>query len=130
MDLTVKYLKMCNKATELQKLRGEGLWENGDYYSCTTRNGPFTSCWTDVEDEPYSIFKPYWLPKQDQLQDIAKGHVTGNWMSLHEEFSSFWKMSVHHRDLLNEFSYEKMWLAFVMKTRYDKHWNGQEWIRS
>ena len=129
MDLTEEYINMCNKATELQKLRGEELWENSDYYSCTTTRGPFISCWTDVEDAPYQMFKPYWLPRQDQLQEMIyfpQGKAKDWIWTLVDKIHKF-AFTRHFKDWIPT-SMEQLWLAFVMKENYGKTWNGQEWV--
>ena len=72
MDASKEYIDMCEKAKEIQILRGEGLWQNGDFYVCTTGRGLFKAWWTDTEDEPPVMFKPVWLPRQDQLFKMSE----------------------------------------------------------
>ena len=80
MDTSEEYIKMCQKATEVQAL-----------------------CEADVEIESPSI----WLPRQDQLQGMVEYTVGVN------KFNSM----------------EQLWLAFVMSEKYNKKWDGKDWIK-
>jgi hypothetical protein len=76
--------------------------------------------------------KKIWLPRQDQLQEmmyISKGgkHVL---ISMLESFYKWFNNeAVYKQGLLG---FEQLWLAFVMKEKYNKIWNEEEqdWIKS
>lgn len=121
MDTTEQYIKMCEKAEEIQQHRGEDKWEDGDWYTCTTGHGPFTAAWTDNEDEPYTMFKPQWLPRQDQLQDMMVDCEDVQ-VAHHRlyQLAEFWIG-------LDVSTYEQLWLAYVMFELHGKSWNGENW---
>lgn len=65
-----------------------------------------------------------WLPHQDQLQEMVESEnllfkVKGFW-----EFccsATFIKFRGYH-------SMEQLWLAFVMKEKFNKIWDGEKWV--
>ena len=71
-----------------------------------------------------------WLPRQDQLQEMIeweeKGSYTLSLMCFHiNEFYNTcgeWAQE-------DSASMEQLWLAFVMKARYSKTWNGADWLK-
>lgn len=82
------------------------------------------------------IFKryryPIWLPRQDQLQkmlglkDECPLHVLKYIIS-----------KTQHKDSLDKHNYwvdidsmEQLWLAFVMEEKFNKFWNGEDWIKN
>ena len=74
-----------------------------------------------------------WLPRQDQLQEIyvewAGLKEVSNWAhSILDAFQFFALSDVPNVDLTFKMrSLEQLWLAFVMKEKYGKVWNGEEW---
>lgn len=120
MDTSETYISMCREAKELQKLRGDEKWQNGDVYSCITSRGPFTSWWTDTEDEPPQMFRPVWLPRQDQLQDMLEG-------SFMEKLAGFWEAVVEGRLVFN--TWEQAWLSQVMRVKFHKTWDDKHWLK-
>ena len=71
-----------------------------------------------------------WLPRQDQLQEMVKQKTLlmslkhfCDWSLLQDE--EFFKTQC---DKVT--SMEQLWLAFVMKEKYNKTWNGKEWIEN
>jgi hypothetical protein len=70
-----------------------------------------------------------WLPRQDQLQDmLPKEYVTVDAM-----FNDLNNWIFKNDDYLEDTFYgnetaEQLWLAFVMKEKWNKSWNGKEWI--
>ena len=66
---------------------------------------------------------PIWLPRQDQLQ----GMVGRDWRYIFPKFI-WWYTDVDMRHLEIISSMEQLWLAFVMKEKFGKTWNGEEWI--
>ena len=61
-----------------------------------------------------------WLPRQDQLQEMVdisdwRFKLVNCASFLADNFGSFATM-------------EQLWLAFVMKEKYHKIWNGEDWI--
>ena len=60
-----------------------------------------------------------WLPRQDQLQDML-----GGFKKLFPKGSE--ELKINHKYCK---SFEQLWLAFVMKERYKKIWNGKDWVK-
>lgn len=69
--------------------------------------------------------------RQDQLQEM----ITDN---LHNMVHKFFNFCMNYDRNLEEYKFytdvkqftsmEQLWLAFVMKEKYNKLWNGKEWI--
>ena len=126
MDTSEQYIKMCEKAGEIQ-----GLWnpQNGDFCWHPNEGEEAFGCWefpaelsivTISEENPQDWWLNWlWLPRQDQLQEMMsvdpKGLVSrlmNITAALDEDFVSM----------------EQVWLALVMKERYNKVWSEGEWI--
>lgn len=89
-----------------------------------------------------------WLPHQDQLQEMVYPHPNWNPDAIHECYQKPLSLLAwiyefaYYRDnhtqkpeiikLLNNYdaSMEQLWLAFVMKEKYNKVWNGEDWVKS
>ena len=133
MDTSKEYIKMCERAGEIQKLVPVNLqghhyrWDNhihileGEYYY-----------W---KIEIHEIDKEkIWLPRQDQLQEMVGKYEscvisffdylknnTGGWRDGSDGFAD--------PDIYEKFtSMEQLWLAFVMKEKFNKTWNGKDWL--
>ena len=120
MDTTETNIKMCEKAEEIQKLRPSGA-DIHDYFWC-----PVHGLGCDLDNA-------IWLPLQHQLQEMAK--------SIYEK--DIQESINFHIVLLDDFqdwvlnqalytsrqlqSMEQLWLAFVMKEKYNKVWDGDKW---
>lgn len=132
MDKTLKYVKMCSKAKEIQKLRKDKLIY-GDYYDLVILEGDaiFIVDRKCIKNNclpwcQYSI----WLPRQDQLQKMiwredAQHTLLGftNCVgALFDERDKHW---------LQFISFEQLWLAFVIHEKYGKHWDNkkEEWVK-
>jgi len=112
MDTSETYIKMCLKAREVQALATQTQY---DY-------------WVHAPVGAGMI----WLPRQDQLQEMLYPGQEAR--TIFAEFAFLVGDSrVEFLDLLPEYrqytSMEQLWLAFVMKQKHNKIWNGQEWIR-
>ena len=117
-------IKMCEKGEEIQKYspvadadvsldEGICLDTKGDvYWRC--RGQGFI-----------------WLPRQDQLQAMVIDN-TPNPDKLGSLLSRFWVFCscFYQGKLTFEVftSMEQLWLAFVMKEKYNKTWDGTDWI--
>ncbi len=76
------------------------------------------------EDPSGCTYKKYiWLPTQSQLQEmiIKHGH--------HNSGILFGLMQFSDKYSYNDKSMEQLWLAFVMKEKYNKVWNGEDWVK-
>lgn len=159
MDTSQKYIKMCEKAEEIQELRsGEypnTCWELGDYFalaycydvhiSGSYEGFPDKICHRSFKMED-NLQKDIWLPRQDQLQEMVDTEL---WRKIYN-FTLFTTQGDETKINMINYGYswpenrpigelppinvdlfpsmEQLWLAFVMKEKYGKVWNGEEWI--
>lgn len=150
---------MCEKAVEIQEkaLWKEGDWIWADGIKCLTyeifktnddRPIIYFAMTKDLEiikdgvcyPEDVSIgrgeyklhkyYKPIWLPRQDQLQDmIFESHELNYNKSMYPQIECFYNFSVSmYKYKYPPNSMEQLWLAFVMKEKFNKTWNGTDWI--
>ena len=134
MDISKTYAKMCEKAWEIQQ------WWQPEPFDINKKN----KCLGDVylhhcvdqwaDDNPYDVIEVYfaqkidktrvvWLPRQDQLQEMVGGIAA---------FEKFWHEFAYGEEFgipqyMADGSMEQLWLAFVMKEKYNKVWNGESW---
>jgi len=144
MDTSETYIKMCD-CPEIQE---HAKYEAGDYLSSgdgieiigslmkvgdntATRGG------YDYDFFSYVWHRAIWLPRQDQLQEMVdevanKKHFVFRFNDfLHNNYQPITHMNafVWLANLPDDvISMERMWLAFVMKEKYNKTWNGEVWI--
>ncbi len=135
MDTSKEYIKMCEKAEEIQKAHSDEL---GDYSAGST------SLWIrigyDESDKSFHYIKllgsdelnfrkKLWLPRQDQLQEMYRQAVKCS-----EGKSATWRFVIDIASWLGNKRYpnaftsmEQLWLAFVMKEKHNKTWDGKNW---
>lgn len=104
MDTSETYVKMCEKAVEIQR-EWKPTYDYHDY---------------SIIDHSKQTFDPLfliWLPRQDQLQEMV-GCTAGSWKIILSKLM----------DSEYFYSLEQSWLAFVMKNKYNKTWNGEDWV--
>lgn len=170
MDTSNEYVKMCEKAEEIQTIwkpsigdyhwrkytvfgdeLDDQIWGNDNcpeitiLHTKSSVDGYWFACTKDGEERTFSNYEgvvkctSIWLPRQDQLQEMIDTQQR-DWINVLEMFTiwAFWGineytlspspifygMGIPH----NVFSMEQLWLAFVMKEKYGKVWNG-EWIK-
>jgi len=148
MDFTNRYAIMCRKAAELQE---EWAPKPCDFFIeyadieeapgvCSPASGKIQV--VDIyigtaDSDEYRIESEhlrensFWLPRQDQLQKIIEpddsrvhsviGEVIG---SRYLEGSTGDYVEAPRKF----YSMEQIWLAFVMKERYGKIWNEEDWV--
>ena len=131
MDTSETYIKMCEKAEEIQEQKPEG--SQGEFVYCEGE------AYQEMDDRPLSSF--IWLPRQDQLQEMVQHSKP---ISLVDNLSFFCFPidrlgSMPHKRASEEAqkeegyiasftSMEQIWLAFVMERKYNKVWDGSDWI--
>ena len=142
MDKSELYIRMCNKAKEIQKtIRCNDDNEQDEYFyclSCKDRLG--------VEVGPHYNYywcncnaQCVWLPRQDQLQEMVEEIKDKNHLIF--RFYKFLMRSKYEKqssqstyvvliNIIEGCSMEIMWLCFVMKEKYNRSWNGKDWIKS
>ncbi|RLC74433.1 MAG: hypothetical protein DRI61_16610 [Chloroflexi bacterium] len=141
MDVSKKYIKMCEKAKEIQEM---WLPQIGDYYVAKWNKRKLILCGLKILKDIRKNKDDYiWLPRQDQLQDILidenyteyenplnLNRTMMDEVSEYVDKSPFWagykyKPYYHGFDTL-----EQLWLAFLMYKKYGKIWNENkgEWV--
>ncbi len=156
MDTSKTYIKMCEKAEEIQAghkweygdwlIVEHGLFQIGtatfDYDMGDGTKPPIRSelpiATIQKDDLEGSTFtgKLIWLPRQDQLQAMVRGEKHMHLLAY--EFAAYFHGTVDPlyqeigRDNFtvdSDNSMEQMWLAFVMKVKFGKVWIGEEWVK-
>jgi len=116
MDTSETYIKMCEKAEEIQKQRySKDLYDGKSFFADSE---------TSVFIESYGV--NIWLPRQDQLQEMIFC-TEGTYDKLPTKvfaFSDYWEEN-GIPIMFN--SLHQLWLAFVMKEKYSKTWDGENW---
>jgi len=148
MDTTETYIKMCEKAEEIQK---DWYADCGDYIRLTKPDKRvvliiehpaksivkpnwlmrvvFPKCSGDNTDYKY-IKGGIWLPRQDQLQEMVLDYWWGNEQPQNNISVMLQKFWWWLNDACPNFqSMEQLWLAYVMKEKHNKTWNGKEWVK-
>uniref|UniRef100_A0A6M3KXM3 Uncharacterized protein n=1 Tax=viral metagenome TaxID=1070528 RepID=A0A6M3KXM3_9ZZZZ len=133
MDTSEQYIKMCEKAEEIQASRkfecgdcmvtGDNLImirrlsDEGDYFlaSLLPRGHNFLLI---------SNKNVIWLPRQDQLQEMV---IDADYAMSYLTRIMDWAGITLAKYLLQFTSMEQLWLAFVMKEKYGKVWDGEKW---
>lgn len=151
MDVSEQYIKMCERAAEIQ-----ALWkpDTGDYVFCKVEVEPGKEREVDILSGDaeagyrghdrgscpgyitigYSGKRDFqadhiWLPRQDQSQDMV-GYSVGTLVVAFREWCETARPV--HADMKSQINLtmEQLWLAFVMKEKYNKVWNGEDWTTS
>ncbi len=148
MDKTETYIKMCD-CPEIQKGHEPADWDY--YYLLEIAKHPWDGIFvlsgygTDggyygpdpvvINCHEYSFRKKVWLPTQDKLQEMVTDTID---CPSHSSCAIF--INVGHRihqwcdeawDYWMQFtSMEQLWLAFVMKEKYNKTWDGEKWMET
>ena len=158
MDTSETYIKMCEKTEEIQGLWRPSMgdcimvkerveWDG--YNLCADANevtivlgidernysgNPIVGDVDDIAFYPECSWKGFddtpkenliWLPRQDQLQEmLAFENVPINSVA----GVGYLLCLLQYPIGLKCTSMEQLWLAFVMKEKYNKIWNGEDWI--
>lgn len=122
-----EYLKMCKEAHELQLEAHTHSISLGDWFYNPNYD-------MDKEDK-YPNFPILVAAGWEQrIPDVCV------WLPTQENLQAFWGKklpeNIHWFNMYAEekvpgifTSMEQLWLAFVMKEKYNKVWNGKEWVR-
>ncbi|MCK5236306.1 MAG: hypothetical protein KAR06_04895 [Deltaproteobacteria bacterium] len=105
MDTSETYMKMCN-CKEIQGARPALPFSAKEWW-----------IWNEYGDT-------VWLPRQDQLQEmVSDGDCAYDLFHRFEIWVNCYDAEISQLEL----SMEQLWLAFVMKEKYNKVWKGEEW---
>jgi len=136
--ITKNYIKMCEQAEEIQK---EWLPKGDDkFFDCFDEGIRTLACYKPLSEREIIIGKwkeeAVWLPTQEQLQEMMqkyyqcnpdiKGLKWGDSINLFM-LKRFLDFAVKNRKLVWDIN--SLWLAFVMKERWDKSWTGEKWVK-
>ena len=137
MDVTSEYVKQCEKAVEIQNKSPRKDFMDLEFSSGVYFSPDGNRWFRKINGSRVHI----WLPRQDDLQGMVKKPL-GNlikifsaWAEIYaESFTNNSKINGNTIELDVSFtvgfpSMEQLWLAFVMKEKYGKVWNGEEWVR-
>lgn len=125
MDTSKEYIKMCEKAKEIY----EWCYETFGKYIIPEYSFYIRPC--DSNEVKIKLPKSdignciIWLPRQDQLQEMVK--LSDCVMDALCDVSNLMKDNWKYYGF-NFTSMEQLWLAFVMKEKFNKQWNGEDWI--
>ena len=136
MDTSEQYIKMCEKAKEIQ---AKWQHQDGDFYFTYADDDddiiggrstlPRPDSWTD-----WGKYHHIWLPRQDQLQEVVLKcweemlwEEQCNTETLIDEWRDF--IGIQTVEFIRQSSMEQLWLAFVEKEKYGKAWDGEDWVK-
>ena len=155
--LVREYIKMCEKTKEIQDLRPIGKeWQEGDCYAIFIRGSKrqydrWVTGWAGYEcdgeeglpirvEHAFGMDKQIWLPRQEDLQEMVRDKyvIIERWFPV-EQGAPIWNVSRTADYKLSEVegrpirgmwfdTAEEAWLAFVMKEKYNKIWDGEDWV--
>ena len=152
MDTSKEYIKMCEKATEIQEIwqpkewdyiwsnverdKGWEVWVLSGYETDSGYYGPgIDDDWGTKEERECGRITT-WLPRQDQLQDMWLNRETvdawGTPVEIDQKTDRVFWLFQKFTDSIQERKYsaqtgEQLWLRYVMKEKYNKTWNGDDW---
>ena len=123
MDTTKEYIKMCEKAKEIQK---DHEFEYGDLFQDVMGSKAIFIPWEqNIKECPEYYRDCIWLPRQDQIQEMMEIPCTV-WRAS-SLFRKVQKFIMDYKEL-EPLSMEQIWLCIVMKDLYNKTWNGEDWV--
>lgn len=124
MDCEKQYIDMCREAIEIEWTPKIGdYFCEGDYTHLLSYYERMEGNWTTD-----AIAKRIWLPRQDQLQEMAgfrRSFAGYNVWHFCKEIAEF--ANNDDKWQIMGSSFEQLWLAFVMHEKFNKHWNGTTW---
>lgn len=153
MDMSETYVGMCAKAEEIQiyhifnysdfillnkhfldkKTLGIVQRNEDNYLRILTKNSTMGMVGDEkTRDYPKGSKKVtfIWIPRQDQLQEMLGdySYILAYIARFNHEFAPRMFRGVNSPfDTCT--SMEQLWLAFVMEEKYDKSWDGMDWVK-
>ena len=123
VDKSNSYIEMCEKAQEIQCQHLANDWQGDWLANPRTFKVALYATYAPLRAKRY----PVWLPRQDQLQEMLLSPPNTQFDSIFRLLQLF---SVFCAVTLIPQTFEQLWLAFVMKEKYNKVWDGRDWITS
>jgi len=141
MDTSETNIKMCEKAEKIQEiwhskeLRPDKRYRDARALAKHYAKG-YEGSWV-IQDDKYIILVDYeyetaykgndiWLPTQCQLQEMLlnpPNTLCPDILTMLRLFNIFASVNPQFTSM------EQLWLAFVMREKYNKVWNGEDWIK-
>ena len=118
MDTSKEYIEMCEKAGEIQNPH---KLCSGDWFA--DKKGQY--CFCNACLSSYMEGDEIYLPRQDQLQKMLDYRYPTDYAFNIGEWLKY--LGIDQYNQVNLYSMEQIWLAFVMKEKYNKIWNGEDW---
>jgi len=137
VDTSKEYIEMCEKAVEIQDkwIPQSTDIVKGEFVGFIKEASPnYALRRFDSDKEIYGKYAWYekmeliWIPRQDQLQDMVNIEVIG-YSHIKGLILGFKRFCMDQDDKSFN-TMEQLWLAFVMKEKYSKSWNGKEWVKT
>lgn len=128
MDTTPEYIEMCEKAGEIQAME----WTQDQIGHLVYIKRLDTLMQLDYDHKKCDELKEVWLPRQDQLQEMAftndtfKFDIVSNINCFNSWVKQNWIWG-NSNDKQEYTTHEQLWLAFVMKEKFNKTWKDGEW---
>jgi len=128
MDTSKEYIEMCrtcNLHTDDYVYRDGSLFFNTTYIYKPIITIAWTGTW---KDKPSHLI-PLW--QQDQLQEMVTDKKSDQkncklWYSFKKYITDIILNS--DGSVLDLPSWEQLWLAFVMEKKFNKTWDGSDWV--
>lgn len=126
--ITKNYIKMCEKAEEIQK-----AWKpkQFDSYGSEEYKKAFILDELGMINHIEKYKSSYkWLPTQEQLQEMIE-YKTKNGETYLDCFY-FWASKKYNCFVFgrDKITWNELWLAFVMKEKWNKEWTGSKWVKA
>ncbi len=126
---TDNYIKMCEKAEEIQK---EWKPKIGDKVKHRLTAVQFISPYdkNTYSDDFYREEGYTYLPTQEQLQEIINAYSNYERVNRFYDFVHLDADEYGYNEwceFVNNASMNELWLAFVMHEKYHKVWTGEKW---
>ena len=128
MDTSETYIKMCD-CEEIQNRTSDADWTNDDCISFRDGSG-VSRIWIWKKGTLSGGTRKWseyfiWLPRQDQLQEMVETKGIPGLLLLFYLFTR--EMPKEYLSTVDG-SMEQLWLAFVMREKYNKVWAGKDWV--
>uniref|UniRef100_A0A6H1Z984 Uncharacterized protein n=1 Tax=viral metagenome TaxID=1070528 RepID=A0A6H1Z984_9ZZZZ len=133
MDTSETNVKMCEKAGEIQDV---WVYMLGDFFADRDRDWGISHKTVEILREKNLT----WLPRQDQLQKMLGWNVKklvselDDFLFVDDDYGKLANATLEKRNAQRKYasqftSMEQLWLALVMKEKYGKVWNGEDWVK-
>lgn len=131
MHVGKEYMRMCMQAEELQAKWNPAY---GDIYT-------FPEKWEKADQRTKRVVWMYprypialegqviWIPRQGDLQGFVAS-VESSRIALVSKLVEWLEAPNNDCQRINISSMEQIWLAFVMRRKWNKMWDGEIWIES